>query len=350
MNISTLRISSINRLIAHQVVGKTRTGDAYAVCRDKLLEFQEDEKNILIRRLEDALANNVKTFQLQFEDKTSSSVYELLKTIELSKNEDYIDSSKQLTEKLADTHYRINIPGGYCLIGEGKTDKGAYFFFIIKAELQEAFNIDSGKLNLLKDVFLSPAKDFYKVGFFIKSGKNFIPFMYDDQFSMQKKDLTEYFYSNFLGLTTDDNDKLKSKNFFEDTMNFIEVNVQNLEDRLGLTKALRVLYREDASGIISAREFSDRYLEGDLKTKYEKKIVAEKYPISFTKNNALIDKRLQLDRITIPLSYNLVLTGSASKLNGVTIIAEPTQENMFILEEEINTGSVDKIIILKSAE
>lgn len=349
MNISTLRIASIDRLIAHQIFGKTKSSEAYAVSRNDLLAFKEDEKNILIRRLEDALANNVKTFQLQFEDKSSSSVFETLKTIETSVDDDYIEITIELAEKLASTHFRTGIPGGYCLLGEGKTDKGVYFFFVIKAELQEAFNINSGKLTLLKDVFLSPAKDFYKVGFFVRSGKTFIPFMYDDQFSMQKKDLTEYFYSQFLGLTTDENDKLKSKNFYEDTLYFIEQNVDNLEDKLGLTKALKVLYREDASGIISAKDFSDRYLEGKLKTLYEKKIVSEKYPISFTKNNALVDRRLQLDRISIPLSYNVVLTGSSTRLDGVTIIREPHESDLSLLESEINTGAVDKIIILKNA-
>jgi hypothetical protein len=40
--------------------------------------------------------------------------------------------------------------------------------------------------------------------------------MYDDQFSPQKKDLTEYFYGKFLGLTTDRNDRILSKNFYLD--------------------------------------------------------------------------------------------------------------------------------------
>lgn len=349
MNINTIQIASIKRLIAHQIIAKTSSKDAYCLSKKDLLLFSESENEILIRRITEALTNTGKTFQLAFEDKGAESLFEILKTIQKSADKNYIATTKELAENLADAHFRTNIPGGYCLIGEGQTDKGVYFFFIIKAELQEAFNIRSGKLNLIKDVFLSPAKDFYKVGFFIKQGDQFLPFMYDDQFSMQKKDLTEYFYSQFLGLTTDENDKLKSKNFFEDTQDFIEKNVENLEDRLGLLSALKVLYREETSGLISAKEFSEKYFEGPLKTDYEKKIVNEKYPTSFARINTLLDKRLQLDRITIPLAFNLSLTGSLARLGKLDIIDEPNDETIRMLQTEINTGAIDKIVVLKNA-
>jgi hypothetical protein len=348
MNINTLKIASIDRLIAHQVFPKTKTKDAYSVNRTELLTFSEAEKNILISRLEEALTNTSKTFQLEFEDKSNDSIFDVLKTISSKDEKKYITTTQELAENLASTHFRINIPGGYCLMGQGLTDKGIYFFFIIKAELQEAFNISSGKLNLLKDIFLSPAKDFYKIGFFIKNSTHFLPFMFDDQFSLQKKDLTEYFYSHFLGLTTEKNDKLKSKNFYDDTTYFIEQNVTNLQDRIGLSNALKVLYRENTSGIISAKSFSEDHLEGKLKTEYDKKIVAEKYPTSFAKINTLIDKRLQLDRITIPLSYNLSLTGTLTRLGNVEIIENLNGESLSNLQTEINTGSVDKLIVLKN--
>ena len=97
--------------------------------------------------------------------------------------------------------------------------------------MQKVFSITGINLNVVKDVFLSPAKDFYKVAVFINKNDDFTPFMFDDQFSMQKKDLTEYFYGRFLGLTTDKNDDIKSKNFFKDTKAFIEKNVDNIQSK-----------------------------------------------------------------------------------------------------------------------
>lgn len=346
MNLISLKIKDISRIIAHTIHPKTPTVDAYSVHSSKLLDFTSTEKDILINRLIEALSNSKKTFKLEFEDVSTGSVHHTLSKNSSFKEEDFIKYSQELSDDLAASHFRTKIPGGYCLVGEGVTDKNQYFFFVLKAELQEVFNIQGSKLKLIQNVFLSPAKDFYKIGFFIKQSANYIPFMYDDQFSLQKKDLTEYFYGQFLGLTTDKNDSLKSKNFYSDTKDFIETNVHNTKDRLGLLKALSVLYREDATGVLSPKEFSEKYLEDDLKTKFDK-IVDSKYPHSFTKDISLIDKRLDLQRLSIPLAYSLVIVGNSESLEDVEVIHNPTNTAMENLEPEINSGRIRKIVVVR---
>ncbi len=347
MNLLGLRISSIQRLIAHEIHPKSEKKDAFAVTRSELLNFTNSEKNMLITRLVEALTNSSKTFQLDYEDKGDSSIYKFLAEHKKTTDEQFISNSINLANNLADAHFRLKIPGGFCLIGDGFTDDKRLFFFVIKAELQEVFNITRNKLRVIKNVFLSPAKDFYKIGFFISSGTSFTPFMYDDQFSLQKKDLTEYFYGQFLGLTTDKNDKLKSKNFYDDAKLFIENNIENVKDRVGLLKALTVLFREDSSGIISAKEFSDKYFEGNAKSLFEKKIIQEKYPHSFTKDVSLIQNRLDFQRISIPLSYTLSIVGSSSDLEDVDIIDDPNSNTLAQLQPEINNGRINKLVLLR---
>lgn len=349
MNLATLKIASIDRIIAHEVHPKTEEKDAFAKTNSALLKFKKPEKEILIKRILEALTNTTKTFQLDYEDKSTDSVYSLMTKVKKQTDKEFIASSASLAEDLADAHFRTKIPGGYCLVGNGLTTTNKFFFFVIKAELQEVFNVHNNELTLIKDVFLSPAKDFYKIGFFLESGSTFIPFMYDDQFSLQKKDLTEYFYGTFLGLTTDRNDRLKAKNFYEDTKSFIETNIDDVHDRIGLLKALNVLYREDTTGLISAREFSNNYFEGELKTKFEKKIVEEKYPLSFTKDISLIENRLELQRISIPLTYTMSIVGSTSELDTLDIIDDPSKQTMKDIEPQINNGQIRKMILVKQA-
>lgn len=349
MNIANIEVKTIDRIIAHEIYPKTEKKDAYAIAHTELLKFSKAEKDILISRIQEALSNSSKTFQLEYEDKSDGSIYTIVKEIKSKSDKEFISITKSLADNLADSHFRTKIPGGYCLIGDGKTKDDKIFFFIIKAELQEVFNIENNKLVLIKDVFLSPAKDFYKIGFFIESGKKYLPFMYDDQFSLQKKDLTEYFYGKFLGLTTDKNDKLKSKNFFDDTKLFIDNNVENLKDKIGLLGALKTLYREDTTGVISPKDFSDTYLEGKLKDLFDKKIVTEKYPISFTKDIELIENRIDLQRISIPLSYGVTIVGNTTDLNELEIINDPSKRTLQELEPQINNGQVKKIVILKQA-
>ncbi|MBX2896802.1 MAG: nucleoid-associated protein [Cyclobacteriaceae bacterium] len=347
MNFSTFKIASIDRIIAHEIHAKTEEKDAIAKTNSALLRFKKAEKDILVDRILGALKNTTKTFQLDYEDKSEDSIYHLLKTIKKQTDKQFISSSISLANSLADAHFRTKIPGGYCLIGNGVTSTNRFFLFIIKAELQEVFNVNNNELTLIKDVFLSPAKDFYKIGFFVEGGNSFIPFMYDDQFSLQKKDLTEYFYGTFLGLTTDKNDRLKAKNFYEDTKVFIEANVDDVHDRLGLIKALNVLYREDTKGLISPKEFSDQYFEGELKAKFEKKIVNERYPLSFTKDISLIESRLELQRISIPLAYTMTIVGSTSELDSLEIIEGPSKQTIKELEPQINKGQIRKMVIVK---
>jgi len=349
MTLTDLDIDHIQRIIAHTIIPKTATKDAYSIEKTELLNFKKEEKAILIVRLQEALQNQKKTFQLDYEDKSEDSIYDFLNNQYPVSEKKFISYTQTLSEDLASAHFRTKIPGGYCLIGEGKTSKGYDCFFVVKAELQEVFEIDGTNLKLIKDVFLSPAKDFYKVAFFIRKSSKFIPFMYDDQFSMQKKDLTEYFYGQFLGLTTDKNDSLKSKNFFDDTKLFIDNNINNVKDRFGLLKALKVLYREETSGLISAKNFSDNYFEGKLKTKYEK-LINEKYPRAFTRDVSLIDKKLDMERISIPLSYSLSLVGNVNSMDDVEIVNEPDADAYERLGHEFNNGSIKKAIFIKEPE
>ncbi|MFC0878851.1 hypothetical protein ACE01N_19805 [Saccharicrinis sp. FJH2] len=347
MNLAELEIKSFSRLIAHEIHPKTKKEDAYAKTSSTYLKFDDRDTEILTNRLVEALTNTTKTFKLEFEDQSEDSIYSFLQKYEDIDDDSFIEYSKTFAEDLANAHFRLKIPGGFCLIGEGVTNNDENFFFVIKAELQEVFNIKENELHVIENVFLSPAKDFYKIGFFLKRGKSFIPFMYDDLFNLQKKDLTEYFYGKFLGLTTDRNDKLKSKNFYEDTKGFIEHFVNNLKDRLGLLKALDVLYREETSGIISPKDFSNKYLEGKLKTHFEQTIIQQKYPHSFTKDTSLLTNKLKLQRVSIPLSYSLALVGTQEKMDSVDVVEEPNAEFLNDLGVEINNGTIDKIVILR---
>lgn len=347
MNISEIEIKCYKRLIAHEIYPKSKKEDAYAITSNSLLKFDESDERILTNRLIEALANTTKTFKLEFENQSDDSVYSFLEKYDTLDDSSFIDYSIKFAEDLANAHYRLKIPGGFCIIGDGVTTKDEEFFFIIKAELQEVFNIKENELHVIENVFLSPAKDFYKIGFFIKRGITFTPFMYDDLFNLQKKDLTEYFYGKFLGLSTDKNDKLRSKNFYEDTKSFIENYVNNIKDRLGLLKALDVLYREDASGIISPRDFSNNYFEGKLKTHFEQTIIQQKYPQSFTKDTSLLSNKLKLQRISIPLSYSIALVGTQENMESIDVIDKPDSASMEALSLEINNGTIDKIVVLR---
>lgn len=351
MTLSDLRIADITRITAHTVHPKTSEASAYATHSDQCLSFTSQEKGMLIGRLYEALRNSKKTFELSYDDLSSSSIHSFVHSDSAVTDEQFLTETQGMTDKLASVHFRTNIPGGYCLYGEGLTADRKTFFFVIKAELQEVFTINRNTLEIIQNVFLSPAKELHKIGFFLnESGDIFTPYMYDDQFSMQKKDLTEYFYSGFLGLTTGRNDSIKSKNFYKDTKEFIDDNVSNVQDRIGLYGALTTLFREDSRGVISAREFSDLYLEDGLKNKFDLGIVPQ-YPQSFTKDISLFERTLQMERISIPLTYSTKIVGTLSTIDEIEIIENPETieawNNSII---NINNRRTTKMVLISRRE
>ena len=152
MNLSTIKIASIERIIAHEIHPKTEGKDAFAKTNSSLLKFNRPEKEILVKRIFEALTNTTKTFQLDYEDKSAASVFSLMNRIKTLTDKEFIEASISLAEDLADAHFRIKIPGGYCLIGNGLTSTNKFFFFVIKAELQEVFNVHNNQLTLIKEI------------------------------------------------------------------------------------------------------------------------------------------------------------------------------------------------------
>ena len=76
----------------------------------------------MIDRLTDALLNTTKTFQLDYEDLSKNSVYDILHNKYSSFEEaDFIEFSQDLAERMAESHFRVKIPGGYSIIGDGET-------------------------------------------------------------------------------------------------------------------------------------------------------------------------------------------------------------------------------------
>ncbi|MHC3543661.1 hypothetical protein ACYJ2P_19960, partial [Bacillus velezensis] len=139
---------------------------------------------------------------------------------------------------------------------------------IIKAELQEALVLNGTAVEIMKELFLSPAKDFYKIGVLIhhnprNSNQNaFKSYVYDDQFTPQKDDLAVYFYRDFLGFTTSNNDKLLTRDFLNDFLNFVDAEITDHETRKLLKSRIKADYRESAGVILDPSSYLE-FFEND---------------------------------------------------------------------------------------
>ena len=344
-----ITVSIINRIIAHKIIAKTREADAYAVCSDNLLQFASDteEQRILKGRVDKAINNASKSFELAWAETGDGSVYDIINNSGSQvTDEAFILTSKTLADKMADAHYNISFPSGFCIVCDGTLVGGKRFLCIIKADNQEAFNIQGNTLHVISDVFLSPAREFYKIGLFVFEGQGIKPYVYDDQFSAVKTDLTQYFYSNFLGLKTSDNDIIRSKAFYTDTAKFINNQASRMDplDIAGLHQALNVYFRENAHQVISASDFCENHFAGTaLAVDYTEEVV-NKYPRAFTKRTELLDRRMNLQRVGISENATLLLKPSVRLAANIT---DPTVE---ALHPFLNSGRHYQYVVLETDE
>ena len=347
-----LTVSAINRVIAHKIIAKTREEDACAICSDNLLQFASNaeapvsEQRVLTGRVNKAINNPSKSFELVFNRDGDNPVHTILNDGNaFSTDENFISTSKELAELLADSQTTLSIPSGYCIVCDGTLNTGEYFLCIIKADYQEVFNIQGNTLMVISDVFLSPAREFYKIGLFVfKHGDEIKPYVYDDQFSSIKTDLTKYFYSDFLGLKTSDNDIIRSKAFYSDTSDFIDKRAAEMDalDVAGLHSALNVYFRENVSQVISAHDFCENHLAGtSLAADYTDEVIS-KYPRPFTLRTELLNKKMNLQRIGLGSDITLLLKPSVRITANIT---NPTQE---ALQPFIDSGRSIRVVVLES--
>lgn len=348
--------TDINRIIIHRV-HKKREEDAhgFAEYSEEIFEFGTLELETLKSRISGAFAKTKRIFKLEVARSENDSFFVNARSMKDATNSEFINFSKNIADLLAVSHNKRTIPSGLLLIMEGVFEN-SHLVLVIKAELQEAFTIreiNNQKLvELVNDLFLSPAKDFYKIGFLIEDrneasppNDNYSCYMYDDNFSSGKRDLAEYFYDSFLGFATNRNDKLITKNFHDDMYSFIETNVQGHEDKKGLKTAINSLYRENTTGVINPQEFADQNLTGELLRLFGTEVGAN-YPHSFTKDLSLVDRRLQ--RGQIKLVNELRIEGPADAIENDVNVINSRNIDFDTLRLQVENGSIGQIITIKT--
>lgn len=353
LNLDQARIS---RIIIHKVHKKRDDEDyGFAEYSEELFDFGVLELDILKDRISNAFSKSKRFFKLEIARSELSSFFGNAQNMKRAALNEFILYSKNIADLLAKSHDRRTIPSGLLLVMDG-THNNSHFVIVIKAELQDALTIkeiDNHKfVELVNDLFLSPAKDFYKIGCLIEDRNDSAPpndlyscFMYDDNFSSGKRDLAEYFYDKFLGFTTNRNDKLMTKNFHEDLFKFIEKNVQGHDNKKGLKNAVNSLYRENTSGVVNPQEFAEQHFSGELLSQFGVE-VSFNYPHSFSKDLSLVDKRLH--RGQIKLVRDLKIEGPADAIENDVNVIDGRNVDFETLRFSIENGAIEQLITVNT--
>ena len=211
-----INTSKINRIIIHRVFSikdkNTREINELTELEPNIINFGDNEILMLKNRISKSFSKGSKFFKLQIEESGMGSFFSLASECQKCDDDNFIKKSNRIAYLLAEGHLqRAAIPGGLLLILDGFDENNNYFLMVIKAEPQDAFTLNEHKIEIVKNLFLSPAKEFFKIGLIIDDNtskskninKKFSSWVYDDQFQPTRIDLAVYFYKTFLGFSTE---------------------------------------------------------------------------------------------------------------------------------------------------
>ncbi len=205
----------IQKIVVHEIY--KRNDDGCLVTpkyNETLTSLDELGIQTLQNRIVNALGDNSHSIEMDVENYSSDSCFQLGASLLTSENAEYIETTKKIANKLADTQCSRNIPGGIILLFSGTTGLQNYLTWgIIKAEIQEGFVKESVSdallLRYITDLLLTPQQRLYKLGMFIEIGQSqstslarkpedFKIFIYDHNMTRNEtQHAAYYFYRDF---------------------------------------------------------------------------------------------------------------------------------------------------------
>lgn len=310
----------IHRGVMHHLDAKTKdTEHATATFEKTLFDIDDQIRKVLIDRLTYAAGRDSKAFELEIGNYSKNSFFDYVKDIKTLNDKKFFETSKKITSRLSECQNRNNIPGGVVILLDCSLSKKntARLYIVIKAELHEALRHQKrggrSKLQVLTEIFLSPAQRLYKVGIVYerKDGQNQYPndvygcFLYDEQFRADGSKPAGYFYDRFLGFSVDKNAKIQIKRFYDNTYGFILKNIPEIDEKESLINALSTELTTNLEETISPVEFGKKYfIDEDINDAYTDSVL-NYLPSTISKDTTLIKGDLSKKKIRFPNTITL---------------------------------------------
>lgn len=287
-----------------------------------------------------------KSHDIIFSPDNSSPVPEIIKNLLKKRNSglpnvipDFVRTSKKIAQHLNEIQTGVN-PGGFVTVIIGKNKK-YNFVALLKIERDEGVRLEETerdgkktfKINNIKDLILTKNTKFFKISLFlsdnIEEGK-YRGMICDNQLS-GKTDYANFFLKRFLGCTLTEDPLIKTKDFFESSMNFFK---QNVDDPVIQSKYRLHLfsYLSNEGNTIQPRKFASSALQTKHRDSYENYLVDKGVGINdIIRNTALIDRSIK----SMVLEFE----------NGIKIIGNQDKFEENVKTEQLKNGETKAEVI-----
>lgn len=308
----------IDRIIIHQIYQRDPEGVKVTPTQSfELTNFAPAAMTEFKTRVRDALGEGSKAVQMEIVEQGEDYMPSIIDKLSVQDEGDFIVSSYNVAQKLADAQTRRTIPGGIVVVFYGTQGNPAKKFIgIIKAEIHSAYEKEVNpltreiSLKFVEEVLLTPGTRLYKTaGFFQKAGvgeesddlnKKWAVMVSDYQISQTDgKAAAQYFYSGFLGCGYPESSARTTKQFYDETAKFISnLDIKEAE-KSDLLNALTTYLKVDTSSTISSEDFASKYFDNiDTQDAFTDHMGEAGLPsTAFTKDTVHIDSKLKYRNI-----------------------------------------------------
>lgn len=319
----------ITRAIVHEIPKGRYSADGQARVA---LSAAETELALETRRF---VEDNMLDFALKkprniVEDIASSSkVRDLVRQVLTDPGRCFVQASQEIAQILHETQTG-NSPSGIlivALLGSGESASVA----ILKAEHQEGMrlqrvgNSSTGHFDLehLNELIVGNNSRVYKIAVLRAANGSLAGEMVDQQNGVA---FADFFMTSFLGCRLADNSEVRTKQFMEAALDYVNKEVRDEAKQARYATAL-VAYMASPADTFQAAEFADQFLEVDDRDDFVHSLPTDLSNAVITKNMSLVPGQGAGLRI---YGAGIVISASANALNrgALQVISETDSETV----------------------
>lgn len=341
LNLSFLEIK---RIVMHHINSKG-AGNGYVgpLCSDNIIEASTQTLDIFSKRVSKSLGHRSHGIQLSFHNTGPGSFFQ--KSVDLMDGCDdlFLKTSKDVAESLSQAQRSKSLAASKLIVISGVTSEDQVpFAAVIKADMQDALTekIEGTKttLTVLTEIFLSENQRLYKIGFVQKNSnlgckdfpEHYSVHLFDHLMTgTESRSAAIYFYSDFLGADVEKSDRRRTQDFYEKTIEFINSQPIQRDEKNDLVDALRAELRSNEA-TFSVVGFSEKHFPDAMKIDYIDFMDGLKFPThTITKDTEYIKNKLKRRqkmifstgvRLTTPPDQMRQLVNVETTVDGFTTI------------------------------
>ncbi len=332
----------IERLIVHEVFKRDIDREVVAPkCSNELTLLDRTGLQVFQDRIIKSMGNGSHSIEMAITDESESGTFQCCAKLLDGSDDHFIELSKHLALKLAQSQASRAIPGGILMVFNGTvTSVDKRYVGIIKAEMHNGFAKEEGfnaiSLKHLSELLLTPQQKLYKIGFFaenntpvypddLRAAEDFASYVYDHNMAQnESREAALYFYNTFLGCSVSLSSKKLTKDFYHLTKEFINNTRLPDEDKIDLQNSLYSYLKTSQQSTIRVNTFAEEFLPVENRDAYSNFMTQKDFPgHAITKD--LTHLKGKLRRRKINFTSKIKLEGPADEFNNLVEIIETTE-------------------------